>query len=312
MQDFNLDKGKMAMILAGLFCLYAVYGAVSEFKLPNQAQAIEPAQEIIQLDPVNIQMLTKTHLFGEPPQVIMATANKVNATRNRLKNNNTEKKKPKKQQQQVNTKPVQINVTVTGLLASNDQNFAAAMLKVDNKPEKLYKVGEDLGKPEVKLQSVELESVVIDNNGNEQTIAMKRPGLENNKNAPNNRSVSNARGNQNTGLIPEIPADLALPEELQMLNSQTVDGAYTPPMPEPIPVPEQQAATEDELLQRQIEDDLDEDIRAALEEAGGQLDSDEILEENYDDHGDGSHDEEIPLSDSNAIESSPDFQMPVF
>ena len=56
--------------------------------------------------------------------------------------------------------------------------FLPPYLKVDNKPEKLYRVGEDLGKPEVKLQSVDRDSVIIDNNGNEQTIVIKRPGLE--------------------------------------------------------------------------------------------------------------------------------------
>ena len=61
MQDFTLDKGKLAIAFAGLFCLFAVYAAITEFKLPNDAaQAVEPAQAIVELDPVNIQLLTQT------------------------------------------------------------------------------------------------------------------------------------------------------------------------------------------------------------------------------------------------------------
>ena len=322
MQDFTLDKGKIAMMVAGLFCLYAVYGAVSEFKLPSEAQAIEPAQQIIELDPVNIQLLTKTHLFGRPPEALVAAAKKVNANRNKQNNNAAaNRNKLANQNKRVNTKPIKINVTVTGLLASNDEDFAAAMLKVDNKPEKLYRVGEDLGKPEVKLQSVELESVIIDNNGNEQTIAMKRPGLESSNKRNNNQSNNNSR---NTNLVPAIPADLnlppepdlELPEELQMLNTASFDGAYTPPMPTPVdidqpPIPEE---LEEELLQRQIEDELDEDIRAALEETRGNIDPNGNPENAPDDHGGGDdHDIEDftpPLPDAEA--SVPNFQMPVF
>ena len=75
MQDFSLDKGKLAIGLAGIFCLFAVYSAITEFKLPTDAEAVEPAQAIVELDPVNIQLLTQTHLFGQPPQVVVTTNN---------------------------------------------------------------------------------------------------------------------------------------------------------------------------------------------------------------------------------------------
>ncbi len=300
MQDFTLDKGKLAIILAGLFCLYAVYGAVSDFKLPGEAQALEPAQQIVELDPVNIQLLTKTHLFGQPPQVKVAATKKVN--NRKVTNNAAQKKqqaKAKQQQKKRNTKPIKINVTVTGLLASADDDFAAAMLKVDNKPEKLYKVGEDLGKPEVKLQSVEIESVIIDNNGNEQTIAMKRPGLESNKNAGNNRRSNQRNNNQNSNRIPELPPELELPEELQSLNQGAAQGAYTPPPPEPVdfqepPLPEE---LEEELLLEQMQEEFDEDIQQELGLNSNDSNPEEIPP--------------LPELDEQA-DSAPNFQMPVF
>ncbi len=266
MQDFTLNKSKLAIILAGLFCLYAVYGAVSDFELPGEAQALEPVEAIVELDPVNIQLLTKTHLFGQPPQVkVVATRKTNNTNRNTKKANTAKKNQQQKKQQKRNTKPIKINVTVTGLLASNDDNFAGAILKVDNKPEKLYKIGEDLGKPEVKLRSIELESVILDNNGNEQTIAMKRPGLESSNNAGNNRRTD--RVNTRTNQIPELPPELELPQELQLLDQASAQGAYTPEPQAPlefdeVPLPEE---LEEELLLEQMENELDQDIQAELE-----------------------------------------------
>ena len=271
MQDFTLNKGKLAIIVAGLFCLYAVYGAVSDFKLPGEAEALEPADPIVELDPVNIQLLTKTHLFGQPPQIKVAKTRKVTNNNRKVVNKATRKNqktkvKQEQKKQQLNTKPIKINVTVTGLLASADENFAAAILRVDNKPEKLYKVGEDLGKPEVKLQSVELESVIIDNNGNEQTIAMKRPGLESSKKAGNNRTTNRSNNSTNSNRIPELPPELELPEELQLLDDNQQQGAYTPSVEEfdfeEPPLPEE---LEEELLLEQLHDELDEDIQAELE-----------------------------------------------
>ena len=300
MQDFTLDKGKLAIAFAGLFCLFAVYAAITEFKLPNDAQAVEPVQAIVELDPVNIQLLTQTHLFGQPPQVVVTT--NTNQDDQRKIDEENRRRQQQQQQQQTNTRPIDINVTVTGLLASNDADFSAAVLKVDNKPEKLYRVGEDLGKPEVKLQSVDRDSVVIDNNGNEQTIVIKRPGLESapGGNSGGRNNVSNF--NQNQGVIPELPPELALPEELQGLNNAAYDGAYTPPLPEPAEfdtaglssLPED---LQEQLLQEQLEAELDEEARAALE---SQLD----------DHG--SIEEEQVDPEVVTDPSSPDFQMPVF
>ena len=274
MQDFTLNKGKLAIIVAGLFCLFAVYGAVSDFKLPGEAEALEPVDPIVELDPVNIQLLTKTHLFGQPPQVKVAKTRKVTNNNRKVVNkaarkNQQTKAKQEQKKQQRNTKPIKINVTVTGLLASADEDFAAAILRVDNKPEKLYKVGEDLGKPEVKLQSVELESVIIDNNGNEQIIAMKRPGLSSNNNPANNQR-SNHANNRDSNRIPELPPELPLglelPDKLQLLNEASAVGAYTPSVEEhdfeEPPLPEE---LEEELLFEQLQDELDEDIQAELE-----------------------------------------------
>ncbi len=272
MQDFTLNKGKLAIILAGLFCLYAVYGAVNDFKLPGEAQALEPADPIVELDPVNVQLLTKTHLFGQPPQVKVAvkqkTVNKPNnskAANNAARKNQQAANKPKPAQKP-KPKPIKINVTVTGLLASADEDYAAAVLKVDNKPEKLYKVGEDLGKPEVKLQSVELESVVIDNNGNEQTIAMKRPGLESSGKPGNVQRTNRSNNNQSANQIPQLPPELELPEELEYLNAIAPEGAFVPPQPEPVnveqpPLPEE---IEEQMLLEQMQDELDQDIQAEL------------------------------------------------
>ena len=305
MQDFTLDKGKLAIIFAGLFCLFAVYGAITEFKLPNNAQAVEPAQTIVELDPVNIQLLTQTHLFGQPPQVVVKTDNSDLINQRKLDEEN--QRKQQQQQQQANTRPIDINVTVTGLLASNDADFSAAVLKVDNKPEKLYRVGEDLGKPEVKLQSVKSDSVVIDNNGNEQTIVIKRPGLESGAPANNGGRNNNLNIDQGFNQIPEMPPELELPEELEGLNNAAYDGAYSPPLPEPVEFesPELSSLPEDiqeELLQEQLEADIEEAARAELEEA-------------MDEHGgfdDHSAIDEPPTPEFNKDPSSADFQMPVF
>ena len=302
MQDFTLDKGKLAIILAGLFCLYAVYGAVSDFKLPGEAEALEPVQQIVELDPVNIQQLTKTHLFGHPPKVKVAVTKKANNKRNanNARKNQQAKAKQEQKKQKRNTKPIKINVTVTGLLASLDENFAAAILKVDNKPEKLYRVGEDLGKPEVKLQSVELESVTIDNNGNEQTVAMKRPGLESNNKSGKKQRDNRTNNNRNSSLIPDLPPELELPEELQLLNEVSGQGgAYSPPSPESVdfdepPLPEE---LEEELLLEQLQNELDEDAQADLGLNSTSFNSNEIP----------------PLPEfEGENESAPKFQMPVF
>ena len=304
MQDFTLDKGKIAIAIAGLFCLFAVYAAITEFRLPSDAQAVEPAQAIVELDPVNIQLLTQTHLFGQPPQVIVNTDN--NDLENQLRQDEENRlRQQQQQQQQVNTRPIDINVTVTGLLASNDADFSAAVLKVDNKPEKLYRVGEDLGKPEVKLQSVDRDSVVIDNNGNEQTIVIKRPGLESGPSAnAGGRNNNSQNFNQNLGDIPELPPELELPEELEGLNNAAYDGAYTPPLPEPVEFETAELSSlpediQEQLLDEQLEAELDEEARAALE-----------AELQQDDHG--MIEDEEPLPEVITDPNSPDFQMPVF
>ena len=301
MQDFTLDKGKLAIAFAGLFCLFAVYAAITEFKLPSNAQAVEPAQAIVELDPVNIQLLTQTHLFGQPPQVAVKT-NTIDLT-NQRKVDEENQRKQQQQQQQANARPIDINVTVTGLLASNDADFSAAVLKVDNKPEKLYRVGEDLGKPQVKLQSVERDSVVIDNNGNEQTIVIKRPGLESGpatNNGGRNNNVPNY--NQNSNAIPELPPELELPEELQGLNNAAYDGAYTPPLPEPVEFESSELSSlpediQEQLMQEQMEAQLEEEARAELESE-------------MDDHG--SSEAEVAIPEIETDPNSPDFQMPVF
>ena len=298
MQDFTLDKGKIAIAFAGLFCLVAVYGAITDFKLPSNAEAVEPAQAIVELDPVNIQLLTQTHLFGQPPQAVVKTDNTDLINQRKIDEENQRKQQ---QQQQANARPIDINVTVTGLLASNDVDFSAAMLKVDNKPEKLYRIGEDLGKPEVKLQRVDRDSVVIDNNGNQQTIVIKRPGLESGPSANNGGRNNNANFNQNFNEIPEMPPELELPEELEGLNNAAYDGAYTPPLPDPIEFesPELTSLPEDiqeQLLQEQLEAELDEEARA-------------VLESQMDDHGSI---DEPPTPEFSDDPSSPDFQMPVF
>jgi len=303
MQDFTLDKGKLAIILAGLFCLYSVYGAVIDFKLPGEAEALEPAEQIVELDPVNIQLLAKTHLFGQPPQVKVAATKKANnrkAVNNAAKKNQQAKaQQQQKKQEKRNTKPIKINVTVTGLLASADEDFAAAMLKVDNKPEKLYKVGEDLGKPEIKLQSVELESVTIDNNGNEQTIAMKRPGLESNSKGGNTQRSNNRSNNtRNSNRIPELPPELELPDQLQLLNEASAQGAYTPPPVEPIAIDElpPQDELEEQMLLEQMQEELDEEIQAELGIDGNDINSIE--------------NQQLPeLENENGV---PNFKMPVF
>lgn len=309
MQDFTLDKGKLAIIVAGLFCLFAVYSAISEFKLPSDAKAVEPAQAIVELDPVNIQLLTQTHLFGQPPQAVATTNNNDSLDQRRRDEENKRKQQEQQQQQkQANARPIDINVTVTGLLASNDADFSAAVLKVDNKPEKLYRVGEDLGKPEVRLQGVDRDSVTIDNNGNEQIIALKRPGLESNAGANTgvrNNNISNSSFNQNG--IPELPPELAMPEELESLNNAAFDGAYSPPLPEPVEFETAELETaefgalpeeiQDQLLQDQLDAELEEEASAALESE-------------FDDHG--SLEEQQLDDDSDIDQSSPDFQMPVF
>ena len=302
MQDFTLDKGKLAIVLAGLFCLFAVYSAITEFKLPSDAQAVEPAQAIVELDPVNIQLLTQSHLFGQPPQVVVTTNNN-DLINQRKRDEENKRKQQQQQQQQAKARPVDINVTVTGLLASNDVDFSAAVLKVDNKPEKLFRVGEDLGKPEVKLQSVNRDSVVIDNNGNEQIITIKRPGLESSAGASTGgRNNNNSNFNLNLNEIPELPPELELPEELEGLNNAAYEGAYTPPLPEQVQFETTEFSSlpediQDQLLEDQFEAELDEETRAALD---AQLD----------DHG--SIEGQPPDPQIETDPSSPDFQMPVF
>lgn len=295
MQDFTFDKGKIAIALAGVFCLFAVYGAITQFKLPRDAQAVEPAQAIVELEPVNIQLLTQTHLFGQPPQVAVKTNNDELENQRRLEAENR-----RKQQQQVNTRPIDISVTVTGLLASNDVEFSAAVLKVDNKPEKLYRVGEDLGKPEVILQDVDRDSVVLDNNGYEQIIVINRPGLESGSGASMGAGNNNFPSfDQNASEIPELPPELELPEQLENLNDAAFGGAYTPPPSEPTQLDTSEVSSltndlQDQLLLDELETPgLDQQTRSELE---AELDDHDSMEDFEDE------------TDAN----SPDFQMPVF
>ncbi len=299
-----MDKGKLAIAFAGLFCLFAVYSAITEFKLPRDAEAVEPAQAIVELDPVNIQLLTQTHLFGRPPEVVVTSNNNNLINQQRKRDEENRRKQQQAQPNKATSRPIDISVTVTGLLASNDVNFSAAVLKVDNKPEKLYRIGEDLGKPEVVLQSVDRESVVIDNNGNEQIIAIKRPGLDSGNSLNNSgRNTNQPNFNRNLNEIPELPPELELPEGLEGLNNAAFEGAYSPPLPAPIEfeTAEFDSLPDDiqqQLLEDQFEAELDEEARAALE---AQLD----------DHGE-IEDGVPPNPEIENNPDSPDFQMPVF
>lgn len=299
MQDFTLDKGKIAIATAGLFCLLAVYAAVTEFRLPSDAQAVEPAQAIVELEPVDIQQLSQTHLFGQPPQSVVKVDNDALMNQRRLDEEN--RRKLQQQQEQAKARPIDINVTVTGLLASNDADFSAAVLKVDNKPEKLYRVGEDLGKPEVRLESVDRDSIVIDNNGNAQIIAIKRPELVSgaalNRGSQNNQQNFNQGNNQ----IPELPPELQMPEETGNINSDAEGGAYTPPLPEPVEFEPQQPAFDDDIQEQMIQDQLQ-------AEMGQQMIPEDEME--VDDHGD--YEEELLPPELRTDPSSADFQMPVF
>ena len=98
-----------------------------------------------------------------------------------------------------------------------------------------------------------------------------------------------------------------LPEELQGLNNAAYDGAYTPPLPDPVEfeAPELSGLPQDiqdQLLDEQLQAELDEEARAALE--AQQLDAQQ------DDHG--SIEDEEPIPEVVTDPNSPDFQMPVF
>lgn len=279
MQDLNLEKGKIAIIVAGLFCLYAVYGAIADFRLPDKAQAIEPSKPIVELDPVDINALVGAHLFGVPPAPPQVAA----ATRKDTKKNNTPAEtKPEKP----NTKPVQIKITVTGLLASADDDYAAAIMKVDNKPERMYKVGEDLGKAEVVLQSIGNESVVIDNNGNEQVFTLKRPSLESGGGGANQNQAANRQPIRNDSGIPPLPPEL----ELQASGGyQDSSGAYSPELPEiEIPPPPLSEDMEEEFMNQEFARDVE----------GNYIDPE--------------NDMPPPLEEGEFPIESPNFQLPVF
>lgn len=135
----KISAGVAAFIVL-LVTLYIGINLRSDYlakKRDYQAQPIQ-ANQNRQTKPFNVNEIVSANLFGNPRPV---TTTQVSAPKTRL------------------------NLTLQGILFTNDKNLARAIIGVGKKASELYSVGDNITQTSAKVHEIRHNEVILDRNG---------------------------------------------------------------------------------------------------------------------------------------------------
>jgi len=109
---------------------------------------IESARSKSNSTDYNINKLVAAHLFGKAEKVVVKKTENAPETKLKLK--------------------------LLGVMSSEDEHYARALIQVSSKGMKSYAIGELIEGTDAQLHKVEIEKVILDRKGNLESLAMIR------------------------------------------------------------------------------------------------------------------------------------------
>lgn len=158
---------------------------------------VGPGFEAPAEDKVNVDQIASAYLFGEQ-----------SAT-------------PQPQNQIINAPETQLNLVLTGIVASNDEHGSRALIKTAANEQKPYEVGDDIANG-VKLHAIYSNRVILDRNGRFETLTLEQEKAGDN-------AIS--RSSPPTGVTPELARSLGQARE-QILQDPSRAAQYLRIQPE--------------------------------------------------------------------------------
>lgn len=163
--DYN-KLAAMLLLAAGIgLIVWSTWGFVDRYYPHLLGQSADRHTEIVasaqnQLKPsgYNVNEIVSAHLFGKADQPVAKKTDNAPQTKLKLK--------------------------LLGVLASKDEHYARAMIEVSSKGLKTYAIGESIEGTDAQLHKVENEKVILDRQGNLESLAMVREKTTINRNKP--------------------------------------------------------------------------------------------------------------------------------
>lgn len=113
----------------------------------NGGVVIESAANKPRATDYNVSKIVAAHLFGKADQ-------------------------QKVVQRTTNAPQTKLKLKLIGVMASEDENYARAMIQVNAKGTKTYAIGQSIDGTDAQLHKVENEKVILDRKGNLESLAM--------------------------------------------------------------------------------------------------------------------------------------------
>lgn len=117
----------------------------------DENEEVEPASTSVRQQNYNISELINAHLFGEPPKQEVVQITEAPETKLRL--------------------------NLLGMIASNDHQYARALISVNSNKLNAYKVGDPIEGTDATVYAVEENRVLLDRKGVMESLYLKRQDL---------------------------------------------------------------------------------------------------------------------------------------
>lgn len=125
----------------------------------SEGTVVKPVSRATRSTDYNVNKIVAAHLFGKADEVAVV-------------------------QKTIVAPETKLKLKLIGVMASEDQDLARAMIEVSSKGTKTYAIGDSIDGTDAQLHLVESEKVILDRKGNLESLAMGLERAELNRSKP--------------------------------------------------------------------------------------------------------------------------------